>query len=296
MSLPPLQFLELGRFRVAYRAQLDREGPVHLLVHGLGSSHLVWLPVLRALQDRNFVAVDLPGYGESSKPRYRYTLAFYESRLRRVLDALGVRDAVWVAHSMGAQIAVHAELASPSRVRALALFAPAGFERFDARQAAVLRSLTTFGKVRASTPRQIEQALDLGFHRRPPEAQVLLDKRMGFRGPELDGYAHAFSRSVRAMLEAPVLYRLGELRGPVVVRLGAEDALVPSQLFSPRRPAELVVSIQQRLPHADVSLVPEAGHLLPFERPDAVIDALDGLPSHAACCNAQSRVAVHKTS
>ncbi len=180
---------------------------------------------------------------------------------------------------MGAQIAVLAALEAPARVRALRLFSPAGFETFDASQADVLRALTTVGKVRNARRAQVENAMTMGFFRRPPEADALVARRLAFEGADLDGYAHAFSRSVRAMLDAPVMHRLSELKGrtqplPVSIRLGAEDQLVPSRLFGAASPATLLASIRDRLPEADTALVPEAGHLLPFERPQIVADLL----------------------
>ncbi len=277
-GLPPLQQITLGKFRIAYRANLTGRGEPLLFVHGLGSSHLVWARALPLL-GRPYVAVDLPGYGESDKPRYGYTLPFYMRRLTRLLDALCIEQATWVGHSMGAQIAVLAALEAPARVRALRLFSPAGFETFDASQADVLRALTTVGKVRNARRAQVENAMTMGFFRRPAEADALVARRMAFQGAELDGYAHAFSRSVRAMLEAPVLHRLSELEArtptvPMSIRLGAEDQLVPSRLFGAASPATLLESIRDELPDAEAALVPEAGHLLPFERPEIVAELL----------------------
>ncbi|HEX2032023.1 MAG TPA: alpha/beta fold hydrolase, partial [Actinomycetota bacterium] len=76
------------------------DGPTVVLLHGLGATKLSWLPLMSPLAERfRVVAPDLPGHGESSKPRGGYTPAFYGGVVRRLLDALGEERAVLVGNS-----------------------------------------------------------------------------------------------------------------------------------------------------------------------------------------------------
>ena len=97
-------------------------GPVVLLVHGFPESWYSWRHQLPALADAGYraVAIDVRGYGRSSKPT-----AIDEYRLLRlvadnvgVLDALGVESAVIVGHDWGSPIAWTSALggASPEAV------------------------------------------------------------------------------------------------------------------------------------------------------------------------------------
>jgi pimeloyl-ACP methyl ester carboxylesterase len=72
-------------------------------------------------QLRGLVGVDLRGRGDSDKPDAGYGLEAHASDVLRVLDHLGLEDAVLAGHSMGGFVAMKAALMFPDRVRALVL-------------------------------------------------------------------------------------------------------------------------------------------------------------------------------
>lgn len=271
---PPAEHVALGAFRVAYRDLGPRGASALLLVHGLGSSGLCWLHDLPAIS-RYFrtIVVDLPGCGESEKPRYAYTLAFWRGRLWRLLDHLGLERATLIGHSMGAQLAVGMALDDPARVDALVLTAPAGIERFSPTHREILRRSVHPAWVRRQSHGDLRAHLGLAFHGWPRDAERLLTLRRRLRGPELDGYAHAFAAGVRAMLDEPVHDRLGELRPPTLVVFGSDDRLVPNRWLHPGlTPADLLRGAARAIPDVETLLVPGAGHLVQFERAE-VFDA-----------------------
>jgi pimeloyl-ACP methyl ester carboxylesterase len=112
-------------------------GPLVLLVHGFPESWYSWrlqLPVLAAAGYRA-VALDVRGYGRSSKPAdpaaYRM-LELVEDNVA-VVDALGERSAVVVGHDWGSPIAANCALLRPDVFRAAGLlsvpYAPRGGPR-----------------------------------------------------------------------------------------------------------------------------------------------------------------------
>jgi pimeloyl-ACP methyl ester carboxylesterase len=97
-------------------------GPAVLFLHGLGGFAESWRPTMDALSGRHTVlALDLPGFGRSAKPRGRYDLGFFAAAVHGFLDALGVPQATLVGHSLGGAVAATCALARPSRVDRLAL-------------------------------------------------------------------------------------------------------------------------------------------------------------------------------
>jgi lipase len=99
------------------------EGPDPVVcLHGITAQHRAFNAAARHLgPSRGLVGVDLRGRGDSDKPESGYGLATHASDVIRVLDHLGLENAVLLGHSMGAFVALKTALASPDRVRALVL-------------------------------------------------------------------------------------------------------------------------------------------------------------------------------
>jgi pimeloyl-ACP methyl ester carboxylesterase len=76
-----------------------------------------------------FVAVDLPGFGESEKPspnRFDYSPPAIAECLTYLISALGVGRAHLLGHGLGGAIAIHLAARRPELVRSLALLSPLG--------------------------------------------------------------------------------------------------------------------------------------------------------------------------
>jgi pimeloyl-ACP methyl ester carboxylesterase len=90
-----------------------------LLLHGWGACVPFWKETIPALAERHrVIAFDWPGFGlsEAAGP---FTIDRYVSLLGKVMDALGLRSATIVGHSMGGAIATAFALAHPERVTKL---------------------------------------------------------------------------------------------------------------------------------------------------------------------------------
>ncbi|ANS64925.1 epoxide hydrolase [Streptomyces lincolnensis] len=100
-------------------------GPLVLLVHGFPESWYSWRHQLPALAAAGYraVAVDLRGYGRSSKPEAvrAYRLAELVADQVAVVQALGGAPAVVVGHDWGATVAAHCALLRPEEFRAVGL-------------------------------------------------------------------------------------------------------------------------------------------------------------------------------
>lgn len=120
-----LRHLDLHGERVAY---IDEgQGEVLMLLHGMAGSSASWRSVIRPLS-RQFrvVAPDLPGHGESTKPRSDYSLGAFAVLLRDLLDELGVTAATIVGHSLGGGIAMQFMYQHPDYTRRLILIGSGG--------------------------------------------------------------------------------------------------------------------------------------------------------------------------
>ena len=103
------------------------EGPDVLLLHGLGATKSSFFDTAAALSRSYRVhALDLPGFGGSSKPALaRYGAPYFARVTLGVMDALGIERAHLVGNSMGGRVALEVGLREPGRVGGLALLCPA---------------------------------------------------------------------------------------------------------------------------------------------------------------------------
>ncbi|MFF1736965.1 alpha/beta fold hydrolase [Streptomyces sp. NPDC058247] len=100
-------------------------GPLVLLVHGFPETSYSWRRQLPAIAAAGYraVAMDVRGYGRSSKPAdpAAYGMLDLVDDNVAVVHALGERSAVLVGHDWGANIAAHSALLRPDVFRAVAL-------------------------------------------------------------------------------------------------------------------------------------------------------------------------------
>ncbi|MDQ0582722.1 alpha/beta fold hydrolase [Streptomyces rishiriensis] len=107
----------------------NAQGPTVILAHGFGCDQNMWRLTVPALADRyRVVLFDYVGAGRSdlsafSEDRYS-SLDGYARDVVEVCEALDLRDAVFVGHSVSAMIGVLAADRAPERIGALVMVAP----------------------------------------------------------------------------------------------------------------------------------------------------------------------------
>lgn len=96
-----------------------------VLIHGLGMSSTYFVRFARALFARgwNPIAPDMPGFGESDDAPASGPAA-HAAALAEWADALSIRNAVWVGHSIGCNTVAHLAALRPDLVRAPVYLGP----------------------------------------------------------------------------------------------------------------------------------------------------------------------------
>ncbi len=266
------------RVRVVEVAPRDeRDDPV-FMIHGLGGWAENWRDIMPAIAEsgRRAIAVDLPGFGESERPRRpRYfdpDRPFYAPFVFDALDELGIERAHVAGHSLGGAVAYTAAMWRPERVRTLTLVAPGGLGREVARE---LRLLTLPGmgllaRIRRSD-RLTRQVLYSCFDdpARCPESVVA--EAVRYAAPAAPEMVRAlrsavtFRSGVRDEIRLPWIARAGRYTGPALIVWGREDRILP---------VSLVEEARGIAPHAEVRIIPSCGHLVMVERPQALLEWL----------------------
>lgn len=107
-------------------ADFGGEGPLMVLLHGLGGSHVNWVRLGPLLARRaRVLAPDFPGFGYS-RPQGRASTVQANARwLDRFLQEVAETPAILVGNSMGGLVAILEAVANPEVVAGLVLLNPA---------------------------------------------------------------------------------------------------------------------------------------------------------------------------
>ena len=253
---------------VAYVDEGDADQVV-LMIHGLGSYLPAWQKNISGLkEDFRIIALDLPGYGKSSKTAEQYTIPFFAKSIVQFLEALSINKVYLAGHSMGGQIAMFTALEYQGKVEGLILSAPAGFEQFSEQAQQLFRMTVSKESVMGTDEDGIRMNAINTFYQFPDEASFMIEDRLKMRDdPDFENYSRAQAESVFAMLDEPVFDRLSEIGVPTLVIYGLQDGLIPNQYLNPELTTRSVAeSGTAELENAELVLIENAGHFVHFEK------------------------------
>lgn len=274
MSVTPHPFV-VHRIRLQEELELafvdEGEGArTLLLVHGLGSSKAAWYKLIGQLRsDFRVLAIDLPGYGESSKGNLSGSMKFFAGVLREFIYRMALQRVIAVGHSMGGQIVLTLALQHASLLQRLVLLAPAGFEAFTEVEKIWIQNIYRPALLRAVPFSRTEKNIRMNFHHFPQDAQFLIDQRRALEEDPaaFSQYCQIISRSVEGMVGEPVFDRLKEIHLPALTIFGLEDAFIPNRMLHPRQSVRAVAEEGHRqLPGGQLHFLPDCGHMLQWER------------------------------
>ena len=282
-----LRDVRVGRAQVSALVAGHRDAPPLLLLHGLGATKASWLTIVPELARHHRVTVvDLPGFGASSKPNGKYSAPWFADRMFDFLDETGQQRTLIAGNSMGGRIAMEMAMQRPERVDGIACLCPAAaFSRRPALQ--VVRLLRPELSVVASRlPRSQVIAGLRGLFAKPSRLhhtwyEAAVDDFLSvWRSPRA---RVAFFRSLRNIYldeplgEAGFWKRLSQMQTPALYIYGKHDTLITHH-FSHK--------IRKAVPHAQVKVWSDCGHVPQIEFPDrtrkAMLDFFGPLSDRAA--------------
>ncbi|HEX5832082.1 MAG TPA: alpha/beta hydrolase [Gemmatimonadaceae bacterium] len=247
--------------RLRYAERGDPAGPAVILLHGYSDSWFSYSRVLPLLPARLHVyAVDVRGHGGSDRPPSGYAMREMAADILAFMDAVGVRRATVVGHSMGSFIAQQMAVVAPARVERLVLVgtstAPRTFVGFDDLRQAVeaLRDPVDPAFAREFQESTVHQPIPAAFMERAIAESLTLP-------------AYVWHGVMAGMLATGPVTELGAARVPTLILWGERDA------FCSRAEQDALLAL---VPHAELRVYPETGHALHWERPERFVQDLTG--------------------
>ncbi len=244
---------------------------VIIFVHGLGSYLPAWQKNISGLMnDYRTIAIDLPGYGKSSKEPHSGTPEFYADVIAQFLDKQGIEKANIAGHSMGGQAAISMALKYPEKVKSLILVATAGIEKFTEGQKEWFREVMTVNGVKLTPVNQIRANVYSNFYNMPEDAEFMITDRIALRGADqFDNYCYIVVQSVNGMVDQPVVNLLDRITQPTLILFGENDNLIPNPYLNPGFTRDIGEKAKSLIPNSELQIIPDCGHFLQFEKPDA---------------------------
>lgn len=268
----PVNYLKLDDGRsIAY---VDEGKGKHtiIFVHGLGSYLPAWKKNIEVLKkDYRCIAIDLPGYGKSSKEIHSGHMEFYADVVNEFAAKLGINKFVIAGHSMGGQIGMVTALKYPNVISGLILVDPAGFEEFHEGQKQWFREVMTVEGVALTSNHQIRTNLYSNFYNMPDDAEFMITDRIALKGAkDFENYCYAVVQSVKGMVDQPVIDQLQNITQPVLIIFGKNDQLIPNPYLNPGFTEDIAKAGHAKIPKSKLVMINNCGHFAQFEKPNQV--------------------------
>jgi len=226
---------------------VDRKSIV--FIHGSGGDHTAWVYQYSKLnRDFNLVALELPGHG-SSGGKGEQDVAAYVEWVRAILADFEIARPVLVGHSLGAAICLAFAIQYPELISGIVPFGggvkmPVNPMILEGVRKDPAQILAFTAKIAVAKKNRERLAPILAGRKTNPEV--------------LYGDFLACDR-------LDLTEGVGRIKTPTLIVCGMEDKMTPQALSE---------SLRDMIPGARLALIPEAGHLVMMEEPEAFNEAL----------------------
>ena len=246
-----MKIADLGDVRLHYRIDGDPSGAPLVFANSLGTDLRLWDPILPYLPaGLRIIRFDKRGHGLSSCPPGPYSMGALVRDTERLLDHLGVKDAMFVGLSIGGMIAQGLAVKRLDLVRAMVLSNTAAKMGTKEMWQDRLETVQTKG-IEALADPIMERWFGKDFR---ATAELELWRNMLVRQPA-EGYAGCCAAIAGTDFYTPT----SGLRLPTLGIAGSEDGASPPDLV--RETVDLIHG-------SKFALIRRAGHLPCVEKPE----------------------------
>lgn len=227
--------------------------PSILILHGWGLSGAVYLKLARLLKREGFAVFvpDLPGFGKEPLRSQAMMLDDYVSFVDEFLKANKIDKLIIIGHSFGGRVALKYAFKYPQKTNKIVLTgAPVIRRRVFKRKISLVAAIAG-GQL---------------FRFLPKATKDFLRKLLYFLIGEWDYYkAGSLKQVFKNIISEDLVVYAKNVKVPVLLVWGENDKVVPVSDMK---------KIVKIIPHATFSVVKDAGHKLPYEKPEAFVKAI----------------------
>jgi pimeloyl-ACP methyl ester carboxylesterase len=248
-------------------------GKTAVLLHGKNFCAATWKETVRALSGAGYrvIAPDQIGFCKSSKPeRYQYSFHELAANTHALLESLGVKDPVLIAHSTGGMIAARYALMYPDQLSALVLVNPIGLEDWKALGVPTLSVDQWIEREKGTTAERIKAYEQTTYYADTwrPEYDLWVTMLAGLvQGPGHDIVARNLGLIDDMIFTQPIVYEFPLIKVPTLLMIGLKDVTAIGKDVAPPEVRarlghypELAQKTKAAIPGAQLIEFPDAGH------------------------------------
>lgn len=273
-QLPSSKFIDIDSVsaHVALTPSCQNHRPALVLLHGTAASLHTWQGWSEALeQDYCVIRMDLPGFGltgaypnlnQPAPPQY--SAENYVKFVVKVMDSLHISSATLVGNSLGGKVAWLTATTYPNRVNALILIDANGYaaQPINIPLAFKLAKYPWLDEVTAHIlPKSlVRKSLETVYADDTKITEDVVERyyELALR----EGNRRVLPKRMREFSATSHQNEIGTIHVPTLILWGKQDQLIPvsdAYLF------------HQHIPHSDLVIFPNLGHISQEENPQATV-------------------------
>ena len=247
-------YVKIKGFGINYNTDGIRTGIPVVLIHGFPFSKEIWKSQVEALKSSYYVITyDVRGHGQSDVGSGQYTIEYFVDDLCGLLDHLRIPQAVLVGQSMGGYIALRTIEREPERVRGLILCntrSEADTNEQKIRRANQAKNLKIYGIKKFSDSFLKTVFAEKSFHQN--QDAVKLVRRL----IEQTATSAIAGTLIALAARTDSTPSLSKINVPVLIMAGQFDEVAPPSLS---------ISMKEKIPNAELQIIPNAAHISNLE-------------------------------
>ncbi len=269
MYIPSDRMIRIGTVNTRY--WMEGEGSPVILIHGLSNSIEDWLLNFQVIAGQHRVyALDLIGHGKTDKPlSASYTITYLARFIKDFMDALNIKCAHLVGHSLGGAIALTVARNYPSYCNKLVLVDSAGLAQ-ECSIVLRLASVPSLGEFLASLLMQGDLQKRISMQRKSwPDPEIVPDEmiQLKYAATLWKDISKTYFKTLRAFVNVrgmkksvftPIAESIPSLANPILVVWGEQDDMLPVSQ------AQIIIGKAQ---HAQIEIFENCKHDPMIENP-----------------------------
>jgi len=247
----------LDDLHVSYTDEGIDDPQAILFIHGFPLNKTMWDNQMYALRNEyRVIAYDVRGHGETSSGNGKFSMTLFAEDLMRLMDLLGIQQAILCGHSMGGYIAVNAVNRWPDRFNGLILsntLCVNDTAQVKTKRMQTIQNIEQFGTKQFTDECILNLLSPESYSTKKNEIDMIRQMIVHTRKETLVKTLQAI------MNREETCTQLQAITIPCLVIVGADDRITPPAAAR---------QINAELRDTWLSILPHSGHLCNMETPD----------------------------